>query len=103
MSNELTFKRPGRIEIKVSLSKGGKLYLHIQQATGRRFSTRFHHIADALAIHPSHCELVENDGRWTLNIGETAFHFEPKEAQQLQETFGLQVRHIPAKAARTAS
>lgn len=99
MSHELKFKRPGRVEIEVSLSKGGKLYLRICQTTGRRFSTRFHHLADALAISPGDCGLVEHSGRWTLNIGETAFHFEPNEARQLQETFGLQVRHIPARAA----
>ena len=99
MSTELTFARPGGIEIVVEMSAGKRLYIRIRQTTGKGFEARCHILASTLSVRPDACELLEHEGRWTLDIGDTGYFFEPDEARQLQETFGLQVRHIPARPA----
>jgi hypothetical protein len=99
MSNEVTFNRPGRVQISVSMSAGRRLYVRILQLTGKRFETRCKHLASVQCVDPKSCNLIEANGRWSLDIGETSFDFEPDEARQLQETFGLTVKRIPARAA----
>jgi hypothetical protein len=99
MSTELTFERPGRVQISVSMSAGKRLYVRILQLTGKRFETRCKHLASVQCVDPKSCKLIEANGRWSLDIGETSFDFEPAEAHQIQETFGLQVRHVPASVA----
>lgn len=99
MSTELTFKRPDRVEIHVRMSDRQYLYVTILQMVGRAFEARCQHLVATLSVPRSACELVEIGGTWSIDIGDTSFYFQPDEAQQIQERFGLKVRHIAARVA----
>jgi hypothetical protein len=95
VSSELKFKRPGGIE------------LHVHFTSGRYFVTvmyghdgKWEVLANINAVSPSNCELHELEGHWSLATDVyTTFYVTTDEARHLQETFCLQVRHIPARVA----
>lgn len=90
MSKELTFDRPGRVQISVSMSAGNRLYFVIRQIAYKRCK----HLVTMFSVRPDACELVESKGRWSLDTGDVSFHFEPDEARRLAEAFGIEVRHV---------
>lgn len=95
MSTELKFKRPGGIELHVCLT-GDRYFVTVMHGRGGKWEV----LASINAVRPENCELHESEDRWSLSTDVfTLFHVTPDEARQLQEAFGLQVRHIPARAA----
>jgi hypothetical protein len=95
MTAELKFKRPGRVYIGVDKSAGGYIYAAVRQVSRAH---DHHHIASASGPAVD-CALWDVGGSWHLDVRGAAFQLTADEARQLQETFGLQVRHIAAKAA----
>lgn len=93
MRSELKFKRAGSIELHVSFACD-RYFATVMYGYGGKWEV----LASINAVSPINCELHSYaDGRWSLSMDMfTTFHLAPSEAQQLQETFGLQVRHIPA-------
>lgn len=87
MSIELEFKRPGRVEIKVSTSKQGFVYVTVWQSTKRGYQ----HLANIYGVSPTKCFLIDHGDSWVLEVGEARFHLRPNEAQQVREQMGIQV------------
>lgn len=95
MSTELKFKRPGGIELNVHVA-GHRYFAFVLHNHRGKCEV----LANINAVSPANCELREFEGHWSLAMDHfTTFHVTADEARQLQETFGLQVRHVSARAA----
>lgn len=87
MSAELNFKRPGRVELRVSKSEAGFMYVTVWQWTSKGSQ----HLATTYAIDPAQCRLVNYGDAWVLSAAEARYHLKLKGFEQVRDTFGIQV------------
>lgn len=90
--SELVFKRPSRVEIQISKSEGGFIYVTVWQISKGLAK----HLATANGIPPERCRLIDQGEDWVLDLNDcaTRFHLKPAEGRKVHEQFGFAVSQL---------
>lgn len=88
--SELVFKRPSRVEIQISKSAGGYIYVTVWQAN----KGRSRQITTINGIPPEQCRLIDQGDDWVLEVIEARFHLKPAEGREVHELFGFSISQL---------